>query len=109
MPASLSCRAPAAPRYGELDGWFGRVHLALGEAAAATGAAEAEYAESFDRAIAFLPIPEIPMLSYSKSSSSSVSADRPLKVRPPASAEISTRVSSCTSPARIIPASGSCT
>jgi tetratricopeptide (TPR) repeat protein len=51
---ALSKALDRAPSYAELDGWFGRVHMALGESAAATGADEGEYGESFDRAVAFL-------------------------------------------------------
>ena len=43
-----------APRYGELDGWFGKVYLGLGRAAVATGATAKESADDFERAIAFM-------------------------------------------------------
>ena len=51
---ALSSALELAPRYAELDGWFGRVYLALGEGAAETGAGEQEVAEHLDRAVAFL-------------------------------------------------------
>lgn len=51
---SLGNASERATGYAELDGWLGRVHMALGEAAAAVQAPESEVAESFDRALAFL-------------------------------------------------------
>ncbi|MEZ6007600.1 MAG: tetratricopeptide repeat protein [Planctomycetota bacterium] len=51
---SLDNAGERAEGYAELDGWLGRVHMALGEAAAAVQAPESEVAESFDRSLAFL-------------------------------------------------------
>ena len=51
---ALSRALDLAPNYAELDGWFGRVYMALGEGAAATGASQAEVAEHLDRSMAFL-------------------------------------------------------